>query len=549
MLGPGGKPLDLAQTGDRVAETDRRRPPRRGGDRHAQPARHHRRARPAPGRDPARVPQVPPARRLALHRELPERRAGRELRDHGEARALLRAALRPGASSPTRPPRRRCATRSSPTSTTSTRSTTTASCATSSTVIDATLRTNAYDRERGSAGLQAPLRRRAGDAAAGAAVRDLRLLARDGGHPPARRQDRARRPALVGPPGLPHRGLRPDARAADQERGDRAGRRQGRLLPQELPAEQAEEVERQYVDLHPLAAVGHRQPGRRRGRAPAGRAGARRGRHLPGRRRRQGHGDVLGHRQPRRAGARLLARRRVRLRRLGRLRPQGARHHRARRVGVGQAPLPRARDRHADRPVHRRRHRRHVRRRVRQRDAAVGQHPARRRVRPPARLHRSRPGPRRGFAERRRLFELAGSSWDDYDRAADLRGRRRLPAHGEGDPAVAAGTGGARHDRRGAAAQRRHPGDPARAGRPAVERRHRHRRQGLDRDRRRRRRPLLGRDPRRRRRAARARRGGGRQPRLHAPRAGRVRVAAAGASTPTSSTTRPASTAPTTRST
>ena len=32
--------------------------------------------------------------------------------------------------------------------------------------------------------------------------------------------------------GLPHRGLRPDARPDDQERGDRPGRRQGRLLPQ-----------------------------------------------------------------------------------------------------------------------------------------------------------------------------------------------------------------------------------------------------------------------------------------------------------------------------
>ena len=112
------------------------------------------------------------------------------------------------------------------------------------------------------------------------------------------------------------------------------------------------------------------------GRAPRGRAGARRRRHLPRRRRRQGHGDVLGHRQPRLRRVRLLARRRVRLRRLGRLRPQGARHHRARRVGVGQAPLPRARRRRAGRRVHRRRHRRHVGRRVRQRHAAVGAHPA-----------------------------------------------------------------------------------------------------------------------------------------------------------------------------
>ena len=71
--------------------------------------------------------------------------------------------------------------------------------------------------------------------------------------------------------------------------------------------------------LRARAARRHRQPRRRRGRAPARRPRARRGRHLPRRRRRQGHRDVLGHRQRRRRGVRLLARRRVRLRRLERL--------------------------------------------------------------------------------------------------------------------------------------------------------------------------------------------------------------------------------------
>ena len=33
------------------------------------------------------------------------------------------------------------------------------------------------------------------------------------------------------------------------------------------------------------------------------------------------------------------------------------------------------------------------------------------------------------FAERARLFDLPRSSWADYDRDADLRGRRRLAAH------------------------------------------------------------------------------------------------------------------------
>ena len=53
----------------------------------------------------------------------------------------------------------------------------------------------------------------------------------------------------------------------------------------------------------------------------------------------------------------------------------------------------------AEAGVHRRRHRRHVRRRLRQRHAAVGAHPAARRLRPPARVRR--PLPRRGGVLRR----------------------------------------------------------------------------------------------------------------------------------------------------
>ena len=122
------RPRDARRARGRAAG---RRPPRRRRDRQPQPAGDHRRARPPPGGDPARVPQVPPARRLALHRELPERRAGRELRGHGQARALLRAALRSGAGD-RRGGRGRAARRDpAPTSTRSPRSTTTASCATS----------------------------------------------------------------------------------------------------------------------------------------------------------------------------------------------------------------------------------------------------------------------------------------------------------------------------------------------------------------------------------------------------------------------------------
>ena len=70
------------------------------------------------------------------------------------------------------------------------------------------------------------------------------------------------------------------------------------------------------------------------------------------------------------ARARLLARRRLRLRRLGRLRPQEDGHHRARRLGGGEAPFPRDGRRHQHDAVHRGRRRRHVGRRVRQRHAA-----------------------------------------------------------------------------------------------------------------------------------------------------------------------------------
>ena len=148
-------------------------------------------------------------------------------------------------------------------------------------------------------------------------------------------------------------------------------------------------------DVHLRPARRHRQP-RSDGadRAAAGRRAPRRRRLLPRGRGRQGHREVLRHRQRGRDVLRLLARRRVRLRRLRRLRPQGDGHHRQGRVGERQAALPRAGRRHADRGVHRRRRRRHVRRRVRQRHAALPAHPAARRVRPPARVRRPRPGRR-----------------------------------------------------------------------------------------------------------------------------------------------------------
>ena len=124
-------------------------------------------------------------------------------------------------------------------------------------------------------------------------------------------------------------------------------------------------------------------------------------------------------------------------RRLGRLRPQGDGHHRPRRLGLGAAALPRAR-RSTARP------------RTSPRSASatcrgdvfgnghalLRAHPAGRGVRPPRHLPRPRhPTPATSYAERKRLFDLPRSSWQDYDKPPDLRGRRRLPALAEVDPA------------------------------------------------------------------------------------------------------------------
>ncbi len=88
------------------------------------------------------------------------------------------------------------------------------------------------------------------------------------------------------------------------------------------------------------------------------------------------------------------------------------------------------------------------------------------------------PDPAVSFAERARLFALPRSSWDDYDRTQALPRRRHIPALGEIHRAVGGGARAARSGERRRCAQRRHPRHPAHAGGPAVERRHRHLRQG-----------------------------------------------------------------------
>ena len=124
-----------------------------------------------------------------------------------------------------------------------------------------------------------------------------------------------------------------------------------------------------------------------------------------------------------------LAGRRLRLRRLGRLRPQGHGHHRARRLGIGEAPFPRDGRRHP----------------ARRRSPCVGvgdmsgdvfgngmlreqHHQAARGVRSPRHFHRSRSRSGEGLrraqaAVRSAALELAGLRQE-----ADLGGRRRLSA-------------------------------------------------------------------------------------------------------------------------
>ena len=199
-----------------------------------------------------------------------------------------------------------------------------------------------------------------------------------------------------------------------------------------------------------------RQHRRRRGRAT--RPGVRvldGDRPVPGRGGRQGHRPPVRHRQRGQRRVRLLAGRRLRLRRVGRLRPQGARHHRQRRLGERQAPLPRAGPGRGVRAVHRRRHRRHVRRRVRQRHAAVAADPAGRR----AFDHRHifidpDPDPARRSTSGGGCSSCRQLSWDDYDRVADLGRRRRLAALGQVGAAVRRGARGARRRRRAADADR-----------------------------------------------------------------------------------------------
>ncbi len=106
-------------------------------------------------------------------------------------------------------------------------------------LVIATLRTNAYRTDRRAAPAASALAMKLDPRlipdlpAPRPRHRDLGLLAAGGRRAPALRRGRPRRAALVGSPrGLPHRGARPGQGADGEERGHRAGRREGRLRRQ-----------------------------------------------------------------------------------------------------------------------------------------------------------------------------------------------------------------------------------------------------------------------------------------------------------------------------
>ncbi len=134
------------------------------------------------------------------------------------------------------------------------------------------------------------------------------------------------------------------------------------------------------------------------------------------------------------------------------------------------------------------------------------------------------PDTQKSFKERERLFALPRSSWEDYDKALISKGGGVFPRAAKSIALSLAGAQGARHRGGEPHARGADEGDPRGAGRPALQRRHRHLREGEHADARGRGRPRQRRHPRQRCAAALQGGGGGRQPRLHAARARRVRA-------------------------
>ena len=207
------------------------------------------------------------------------------------------------------------------------------------------------------------------------------------------------------------------------------------------------------------------------------------------------------------------------------LRPQGHGHHRAWGMGVGQAPLPRARHRRPEHRIHRDGDRRHGWGRVRQRHAAFGAHSPHRCFQSPAHLHRSQPAGRFGLSGAHTPVRAAALELGRLRPRFDFGGRRCLRAQRQIDRPVPAGARGLRYRRVLAHSQPAHPRHALCTGRSPLERRDRHLCQGELR--------APGRGGRSGQRCAAGRRIGvalqgdrrGGQPRLHPAREGGVRRA------------------------
>jgi glutamate dehydrogenase len=87
------------------------------------------------------------------------------------------------------------------------------------------------------------------------------------------------------------------------------------------------------------------------------------------------------------------------------------------------------------------------------------------------------PDPQASFRERQRLFQLPRSSWADYDAKLISKGGGIYPRSAKAVPLSPEIRRGARRAGRRPCAERADLCDPASAGRPAVQRRHRHLRQ------------------------------------------------------------------------
>ena len=179
------------------------------------------------------------------------------------------------------------------------------------------------------------------------------------------------------------------------------------------------------------------------------------------------------------------------------------------------APRPLARTRCRHRPAHRGRGRRHVGRRLRQRASAQPPPPPGRRVRPSPHLHGSRPRPGPVVPGAAAPLRAAPLELGRLRPHPDLSRGRRLAPLGQVDRALGGGPARPRLPCRHGDAQRAALRHPEGARRPALERRDRYLRQGLDGEQRRGRRPGQRRDPRRRRRPALRHGGRGWQPRAH----------------------------------